>query len=376
MEKSEIIKTFLNHGYQLDAPALDFLSKNQEKTNYFLGNIASIKPPSTISFNFLENVFNLKGEYVEKEKFVVNDFVATLTSRYKKLKTMFNTRLDLINLISINKITPQTRKFSLIGLVIEKTPKKSIVLEDETGRAEVILNSEIFNQIIEDEVIGVVCENTNLILLSQNVIFPDIPLRKESKKSKDDTYCFFVSDIHMDSDQFNKVAFENFLNWLNEERGMNIFVLGDISQNENDVKQFFELLPRKHKVFSLKGEIDPKFNYTLQNPSSIILENVNFFLFHNPKINHYIDLWGGQTMINLIKKRHLDPFFSPDDVFLKNDPYLLYTAPDIVVAAHTHVPSNIVYKNITALSTGSFVSQPIFWLINLRTRETFKKDFS
>ena len=30
----------------------------------------------------------------------------------------------------------------------------------------------------------------------------------------------------------------------------------------------------------------------------------------------------------------------------------------------------------TILTTGSFVSQPIFWLINLRTREIFKKDFS
>ena len=48
----------------------------------------------------------------------------------------------------------------------------------------------------------------------------------------------------------------------------------------------------------------------------------------------------------------------------------------IIVCGHFHTPTQSNYKGTTILSTGSFVTQPVFWLVNLKTREVFKIDFT
>jgi DNA polymerase II small subunit/DNA polymerase delta subunit B len=386
MERTEIIKKFLTKGVQIAGSALDFFASNPEKADTFLSK--QLDCPSTITLEFINEVLktpqtsvaqNIKP-YKERERASVSDIVDFFNKRYDFFGNVLSKRLDLINLISINKVSDKIKKFSIIGMVKEKnTINKTVVVEDKTGEIELALSEAMLNQLVEDETVGIVCRKDD-IMCGEKLIFPDIPLQREINKTKEEKYIFLISDIHMDSEQFKQKSYEKLIDWLEKQQNkLNIFVVGDISSKKEDIAKFLSDLPNTHEIHIIKGDIDGDIDRdTLPNPAFVQIENVKLFLFHDKSLNEYMSLWGApeQTLINLIKKRHLAPAFSLDSKIYDNDPYLLDTIPDIIVAAHSHIPSVINYKGITAVTTGSFVSQPIFWLMNLRTRETFKIDFS
>ncbi|NHX34405.1 DNA polymerase II small subunit, partial [Escherichia coli] len=65
--------------------------------------------------------------------------------------------------------------------------------------------------LVEDEVVGVVGVNGDNILFSNNIIQPDIPLDKEFKKFKTNHRIVFLSDIHVGSKYFLSEEFDKFL---------------------------------------------------------------------------------------------------------------------------------------------------------------------
>ena len=386
MERTEIIKKFLTKGMQITGSALDFFANNPEKAGTFLSKQPNC--PSTITLEIINEalkapktgvVQNIKP-YKEREKASVSDIVDFFNKRYEFLGNLLSKRLDLINLISINRVSDKIKKFSIIGMVKEKnTGNKTAVLEDKTGEIEVALSEALLNQLVEDETVGVVCTKDGIIY-GEKLVFPDIPLQREINKANEEKYIFLISDIHMDSEQFRQESYEKLIDWLEKQQNkLTIFVVGDISSKKEDIAKFLSDLPSAHEIHIIKGDIDGDIDRdTLPNPAFVQIENVKLFLFHDKSFNDYMSFWDApeQTLINLIKKRHLNPTFSINSKIYDNDPYLLDTIPDIIVAAHSHIPSVTNYKGITTVTTGSFVSQPIFWLMNLRTRETFKIDFS
>ena len=380
MDRSKIIKRFLDSGHQLTNDALDILIKEPEKVEAFLKEAKQHNTPSAITSEFL-TTFLKKGEKKREIKLTPDDYTNIFTKRLEVMKNIFSQKTGQSNLISINKISPRTKKFSIIGMVKETdTNNNTIILEDNTGEIEIQLqNKPIFKEIVEDEILNITCEKTGEIVVGESVFFPDMSIKREINKTKDDVYCFFISDLHMDSDSFNKTYYINYINWLeNEKEKINIFVVGDVSTRIKDIEKLLSDTPKRHNISIIKGEIDPPMEKLLQNPHNVQIGNVNMVLFHNPKLNHYINLWGSpeKAIANLLKKRHLDPIFTADTTIYNKDPYLLETTPDIIVAGHTHIPTNTNYKGTTILTLGSLISQPIFWLMNLRTREIFKKDFS
>jgi DNA polymerase II small subunit/DNA polymerase delta subunit B len=394
MERGAIIKKFLTSGLQLDSNALDFFIKNTDKIDVFFEEKNKLKSlPSVISLKVVESILKEedetrpeKIEFLRKVseiegKITVSNFTDYLNKRYDTLKSMFTNRLDLVNPISVNKITPKIKKFSLIGIVKEKNiSDKTLLLEDKTGYTTLSLEDVLLDQVVEDEVIGVMCDKGNDDkIMVKNIVFPDVPLRRVINKTKNDVYCFFISDIHMDSKSFNEKTYENFLEWLNKQKHeMYIFILGDISSNKKDADRFFSDVS-KHQTIFLKGDKDIDINREFySNPLFSKIENVSIFTFHGNNLDNYTGLWNSTTelLTNLIKKRHLDPIFNSNKKIYKEDPYLLDTIPDIIAVGHLHQPGTTNYKGITIIANGSFMTQPIYWLINLRTRETFKIDFS
>ena len=378
MERPQIIKKFLDHGRQLSGDALELLSNNQERIDELLEKMRNWTAPPTITSDFLTKM--LKREGKEKSKRTPEDYTIFFSKRFEAIRTIFSKRPDLVNLVSINKVSERAKKFSIIGTVKEKDPEtNTITLEDNTGETSVKLKGKTgLGEVVEDEVLGALCEKTDLGIISENIFFPDVPMKREINKTKEDVYCLFVSDFHMDSNSFKEEYYSKFIEWLkSHEEKINIFVLGDLSSDKNDIKKLLSSIPKTHHIQILRGEIDPA-SGTLPNPSCIEIENVKILLLHNPRLNYYTELWGSpsKAISILVRKRHLDPTFTPQTKIYDKDPYLLETIPDIIAAGHTHIPSNTNYKGITILTTGSFISQPIFWLINLRTREIFKTDFS
>jgi len=389
MERREILKAFLDSGYQLDLKSLEFLEKNPNKISNLLEKLKPLNI-STVTFDIIENLtkpveFRILRDFSQKEKtYTVENFVKFFNNRYEQMKKLIIQKTNLVNLISINKISDKTKKFSLIGMVREKNLEdNSIIIEDGTGESKInFLEVNDFNFIVPDEVIGLVCEKQVDEIYVNKTIWPDIPLRKEIARSANEIYCLFISDFHFDSKEFKRNSYEKFLDWISKTdyRNFYIFILGDISSNKTEVKNFLDELP-KQNIFFLKGEIDEVLDLEnfLNNPSIIKIQDVTIFLSHGDIFSEYMKMWNlspENIYLNLIKKRHLNPVFDFSKKIYDEDPYFLDIVPDIFVSGHFHSPGIMNYKGTTIISNGSFVTEPIFWLINLKTRETFKLDFT
>jgi DNA polymerase II small subunit/DNA polymerase delta subunit B len=216
-----------------------------------------------------------------------------------------------------------------------------------------------------------------------NVIFPDVPLKREVKKSDDEIFCLFISDFHFESENFNKKYYENFLEWLRKSNypNLHIFVLGGISSKKDLVEEFFSQLPNSVKIYMM-DENDAEFSadHTIKGPCLAKLDDVVFLLCSGDTLAYYIKLWDKlsveKVMLNLLKKRHLDPIFTANKKIFNKDVLVMETIPDIFVSPHFHKPGELNYKGTTILSLGSFTQTPIFWLVNLKTREIIKVNFT
>lgn len=167
----------------------------------------------------------------ESKKRDIQDFVSFFNARYKALEKILRHRQELQNILSISRIVGKREKesVSLIGIVKDKntTVNGNIMLEieDISGSIKVLISKNkqkllnLAKDIVLDEVIGVVGVNGNNIVFANNIIWPDIPLNKELKKSPDECYIVILSDFHVGSDQFLGDKLNNFLKWINGNLG-------------------------------------------------------------------------------------------------------------------------------------------------------------
>ncbi len=390
MESGQIVKKFLEAGYQLDKKVLEFFQKNPETVDKILAKLKNINfYTPVLTYNILEGLIEkeeLKVEIVkrseEKKQFTAKDCLNYFISRYEKIRKILEEKVDLVNLISINKIPERIKNFSLIVLVREKNGNY-IIAEDLTGSSKIFFeNIPEYDLVVPDDVIGIVCEKNGAIY-AKKIIWPDIPLRKEISKTKDEIFCLFISDLHMDSGEFKKENLEKFFEYIKkfDEKKLIIFILGDISSNGEDIEKFVAQLPNCKKYF-IKGEIDGNMkNYVevLEDPSIIKIADTVLFLTHGSVFDNYKKIWGmnaENVLLNLLKKRHLNPNFDFSKKIYDEDPYFLDIIPDILVSGHLHEPGIINYKGTTIIVNGSFITKPIFWLINLQTRESIKIDLT
>ena len=186
----------------------------------------------------------------DSKKRDIQDFVQYFNARYKAIEKLLRNRQELQNITSINRILSKKDKenISLIGMVKDKqvTKNNNLVLsvEDPTGNIKVLVNKnkpELHIQakeIVLDEVIGISGVNGDNIIFANNIIWPDIP-HKELKKSSDEVYAIFLSDLHVGSNNFLLEDFKKFLSWIKCEMGSEqqkeiarktkyLFIIGDL----------------------------------------------------------------------------------------------------------------------------------------------------
>jgi DNA polymerase II small subunit len=387
MEKQDIVKMFLEKGLQIDPQALEYLYNNQECVSSLIeklieNNITFVTLDAIRSF-LTEDVIVVK-EFKEKpRKISVEDVTKMLRERYEKISQILSKRFELVNPISIGKITRKAKNFSLICLVRDKKSERySLVIEDGTGETEVFFdkNLEDFKLIVPDEVVGLVCENVDNTIFVRKVVYPDIPFRKEVNKAVEDVYCLFFSNFCLDSEKFNEKYFQNFLNWLENQADKNIliFILGGISSKENDIEELVKKLPSDKKTYLLKSEKDASHKrFDFEDPVLIKVKGLTLLLSHGEMFQKYskiLEIPIEQACVALLRKRHLNPIIEVGKTF--EDVYLLETVPDIIACGSSDQPSYLNYKSTTIISCGNFIEKPIFWMINLKTREIFKIDFS
>ncbi|MFW6282441.1 MAG: metallophosphoesterase [Minisyncoccales bacterium] len=221
-------------------------------------------------------------------KRTIQDFVRHLNIRFKKIESMLKNRTELQGLTSISKIKGRKEKVkvSLIGMVIDKaeTKNKHIILtvEDLSGSIKVLIHKDnkelidIAKDISLDETLGIVGQPGGDIVFSDAIIFPDVPLSKELKKSPLDHYSVFLGDFHIGSNVFLKKEFKKFLLWINGKVGSlqqrkiakkvrYVFFVGDLIEGtgiypgqENDLE-----------IDNVRGQYEAFYNYIKHIPSHI-----------------------------------------------------------------------------------------------------------
>jgi DNA polymerase II small subunit/DNA polymerase delta subunit B len=392
MDKAEIVSIFIKAGYQLSADALQHFEQHPEQVQEFLNLVPGKLEKPFVTRQVIDQILSgvsprvkvIKSFLRKKGEIKPGDIADTLAKRYENISEILSKKPELVNLISINRISPENRAFSIIAMVREiDATNRSLVVEDPTGSTSIFVSdlaSGEFPYIVEDEVVGIVCDNEDS---AENraikIVFPGIPIQMKAAAANRDVFCMFVSDIHMDEGAFMQYSFEKFADYLRKIKEETfVFVLGDISGHEEDVKRFMNIFPENFRVMTLKGHLDDEEQGQLPDPVMVEIDGVKIFLSHGSMFQKYKDRFSTSaenTLLQLLKKRHLSPIFDPFSQ-MDDGKMFLDQVPDIAVIGHFHEPHIMNYKGTTIMTLGSFVGQPIFWMVNLRTRETVKIDFS
>ncbi|MBI2651110.1 DNA-directed DNA polymerase II small subunit [Candidatus Woesearchaeota archaeon] len=198
--------------------------------------------------NNIKVIFSYNAAAKKRE---VTDFVQYFNSRYALVSKLLKQRPELQNITSISRLAnkKEREQVSIIGMVVDKQYTKNgnciLAIEDPTAKINALINKnkpELFKltkDIVLDEVIGIVGVNGDNTIFSSNILFPDIPLDKEVKKTKDEVYAIFLSDLHVGSKKFLAEDFSKFLKWINCSLGNDsqkdiaskvkyIFIIGDL----------------------------------------------------------------------------------------------------------------------------------------------------
>jgi len=224
--------------------------KNKENYGKFIEYLSTQKKDKTTKEG-KTTVKIIHSYEADSKKRDIQDFVQYFNNRYKAIERILKNRTELTNIMSINRIRAKKDRdhISLIGLVKEKqtTKNKNIILtlEDPTDHIKVLANKnkpglfKIANDVVLDEVIAINGVNAENIVFADNIFLPDIPVNKELKKSSDEAYTIFLSDLHVGSNNFLSNDFNKFLKWINQKAGNEkqkeiaskvkyIFIVGDL----------------------------------------------------------------------------------------------------------------------------------------------------
>jgi DNA polymerase II small subunit len=231
------------------------ITKYDENKDSFDSVIDEVKKPVNpvvlIEKNELSKPIVLKN-YKDKDiKITVQTFVDHYRVRYKFLRKILQSRQDLSDAISIDRIKNRRKgdKISTIGLIYSKdyTKNKHVLLEleDITGSLKcIIMNNkeELFNlskDLVCDEVIGIKGTVADGLVFIDEVYFPDVPLDEPIKKGQNDENVAFISDVQIGSKKFLRKSFMKFIKWINGNEGTlkqkkealkikYLFVVGDV----------------------------------------------------------------------------------------------------------------------------------------------------
>jgi len=198
-------------------------TKTYESFLEYLGHKPSMQQSAPLSVNFSYKDLPKKKD--------VQDFVSYFTARYNAIEKMLRPRQELRNLTSIGRLHAKKDKetVSIIGMVSDKQHTKNgnimLTIEDPTGSIKALVSKSkpdllaAAKDIVLDEIIGLVGMSGEEIMFANLVIWPDVPINHEQRKSPEDIYAIFLSDLHVGSKKFLPEEFARFTKWINGATG-------------------------------------------------------------------------------------------------------------------------------------------------------------
>ena len=339
MDEKEIVKLFLGHGFQLSETALPLIKENPQK---ILSQINTLKPrPFIITKEHVEKITEtkkldkcpkielLKKFTYEKKELKAEDYVKHFSKIYEKIKEILLKNTKLTKLVSINKITWNTKEFSLIFLVRKKGPN-NLLAEDPTGETNIFFEDNMrknFDEIGTDDVLGIVCKKNEEKIYAKNIIYPGVSITREINKASSNVNLYYIyKPTLLDDNEFEKLS-----DILRQTRKIeSIFIFGGWNDRE------------RLKEFDNTFLVSEKFN-----PELFGIENVKILgLPETDSLENILDK-------RLIKGNSLLETFVIEDV------------PDIILSSGKETYSKN-YKGTTIISNND--RHKIF-IVNLKTRE-------
>lgn len=347
MEKSDILQIFLQKGYQIDVESLNYFYKDEKAFKKFLEEIERKNIPATITIDLVNSVLKQEleiSEYsLEKKTLTVEDLAKVLFERFTLIRKILVSHLDLVNLVSINKINDKTKNFSLIGIVIGKDESiKTISVADDTGEINLKIDAKSLDEILVNDVLGFVCEK-NAGVSIQNIVFPDVPLRRNVKPLHEEASIIFTKKIT-----------QNILDWFGSYRNATyVFSFSGHSMTQ---------VPDKMKIISIG-----------KNPTKAsIMKAISLFLFDGTFLLQELGTKKVEDFVlSLFRKRYFNAIHSLDSILFNNS-YIMQEIPDIVVIDGLNSASQNIYKGTTLLT----LDENTAWIVNLKTREIIKLSLS
>jgi DNA polymerase II small subunit/DNA polymerase delta subunit B len=360
MNEEEVVRLFLQNGFQISRNALPLVLENPEN---ILSELKRMKPrPFIISEQHIRNIqkpvkikpveIKIIKEYTqEKRPVFVKDYVDHFLSRYEELKKIISKKMGDERLISINKIATQTMMFSVIGVVREKS-RNNILVEDSTGEVYVFFEDNLkekLEEIILDDVIGLTVKKIKEKYYAKTVVFPDIPPSREINKTEKE----MILTVVWNPSKLDDKKYNDLISTLSSTENLSSLVFFDESKNEkitHDFSKFNPIIPRA-------------------NPSLFQIDVIKIlFLPKNFFETLTFDFKTSNQITLMLKKRHLSSTFLPK-IHVGHDDFVLTEIPDIIIS-NLYETTNKNYKGTTIVSNSN--PNKIF-LINLKTREVTEK---
>ncbi|MHA1860580.1 MAG: hypothetical protein ACTSVF_05775 [Candidatus Asgardarchaeia archaeon] len=362
MDEKDLVMLFLKNGFQVSADALPMLKENPE---FILEGLKKLKPrPFIVCKKHVRLVLDaekknsgakrrvqvLKEFCFQKKAMRVDDYVNSMLSFYEAMRKIIMDRVTLERLISINKISEKTQRFSIIGLVREKG-KNSLLVEDPTGEVHVFFGGEgnvnstllFFDKVCLDDVVGLKCRIMGRKVYATNIFFPDVALDREIRRTKNEEKVIVVCNpSSLDGES---------------QRALTSFI-----RNSGQLSSVFILWGDEKKRLGWSQGIEVIDVLADANPILYQLENLLILTIPKSFFTKHVKESGKKALISMLRRRCI---ISCSESKLPLNGFVLQEPPDVILS----YGDEDFYTNYKGTTIISNTDPHKLYLLNTRTRE-------
>jgi DNA polymerase II small subunit len=347
----------------------------------------------------------------------INDFARYFSDRFKTIKRMLVHRRELAGCVPISKALKLDREVRIVAIVNDvkatKNGHRILEVEDEEDRCLALILKDspaMSDPVISDEVIGIVGKTNRKgeMLVVDEIIRPDVPLRGPMERSDSTSSIAFVSDIHVGSNAFLQRQWNDMVSWLRNEGyyegvryvlvpgdcvdGIGIYpdqeedlLVDDIFKQYEMLSELLKDIPDGIKVIVQPGNHDavrpaepqPAFPkditdmfdsqvLSVGNPCYVEIEGRLILSYHGRSMD---DLIGGiqgltynnplDAMKEMLRRRHLAPIYGGKTPIApeKKDFLVIDTVPDFFVTGHVHGAGISDYRGVRLINASTWQAQ-------------------
>ncbi|MDD1773081.1 MAG: DNA-directed DNA polymerase II small subunit [Methanomassiliicoccales archaeon] len=347
----------------------------------------------------------------------INDFARYFADRFKTIKRMLVHRRELAGCVSISKALKLDRDVRVVAIVndvkITKNRHRILEVEDDEDRclALILKDSPLMSDsVVPDEVIGIVGKTNRKgeMIVVDEIIRPDVPLRGPMERSDSTSSIAFVSDIHAGSNAFLQRPWNDMVSWLRNEGyyegvryvlvpgdcvdGIGIFpdqeeelLVDDIFKQYELLSELLKDIPDGIKLIVQPGNHDavrpaepqPAFPKGITdmfdsqvlfvgNPCYVEIEGRLILSYHGRSMDDLIGSIQGLTYNNpldamkeMLRRRHLAPTYGGKTPIApeKKDFLVIDAVPDFFVTGHVHGAGISDYRGVRLINASTWQAQ-------------------